>query len=333
MFAQTSATKSLSITVSSTPASTGNLLTGKTPANFSLPSGWTLLCTQDFEAGVSNCTSGSGTVLETGIQTTSNFHPGTGSHSIYGTYGTGNYTPVRFGTGVPNGYTEIYQSWYQSLSSVPGGLGWCYGGGNYYLTDFRAGHPDNTYLDAKIDPGGGTVGTSPGQFCFNRAYWEWLPEGTILPPTKALATIAEEYDNSWHQWEVHYKPNTPGSSDGILEVWKDGVKIGPNLQNVSLNGSFDMTIGMEQYISGHYTSLVWLNNVDGQAQSTFGARSCEYVIAHPGSQSCAASVGTGYGCDGSYENLTFAQINQLCPGQAPSTTFNKYIDDVIVLKK
>src|SRR5450759_3509999 len=104
MFAQTSATKSLSISVTPPPSQTGNLLTGKTPANYTLPAGWSVLCTQDFEGSLSTCTQGSAPITEPASQSSATAHSGTksGAGSPYGGPGQ-----TKWGTTVPGGWAEI----------------------------------------------------------------------------------------------------------------------------------------------------------------------------------------------------------------------------------
>src|SRR5512144_1386292 len=84
MFAQSSDTQGFTVNVTAPSSSTGNLLTGKTPATLTtLPSGWSLLCKQDYEAGNTTACAAGGNSYANTTWTTAAAH-GTGTHSTSG---------------------------------------------------------------------------------------------------------------------------------------------------------------------------------------------------------------------------------------------------------
>ncbi len=252
-----------------------------------------------------------------------------GTHSLYGTYYR--WTP-RWGTTTPSGSIEVYQSWYQQLSTCGSGGSNCFyfGGGNFFLNEFKS---SLDAMSAKID----WSPDSAEPWGSSSANLTWLPESgsPAYWGNRYMGQRSLNFDNLWHQWEVHFKANTTGCagppyggcSDGILQVWRDGVQLG-NFQNVNLVGQNRMQ-GMEEFISGTIQNLLWLNGITG------GQAQCDSIIAAgpplTGGISCSSAPGTGYGC--TTGSLNFDQINAFCSGQAPPAPFNKYIDDVIVLYK
>lgn len=56
-------------------------------------------------------------------------------------------------------------------------------------------------------------------------------QGTIVPATSTRyatgtpATAATITRGRWHRWECLFTNNTPGNTDGRVEVWQDGVKV------------------------------------------------------------------------------------------------------------
>jgi hypothetical protein len=335
VFGQTTAKQTLSGTVSAPPSSTGNLLTGKTPANYSLPGGWSVLCTQDFEGSLATCKQGSAAIVVTANQTSAQAHSGT--HSGYGNqYGTTPYGPgaTSWGTTVPDGWSELYQSWYQRLDSFPNGVGFYFSGGDFYVSSYHASSPINyqTILDYCCWSGSGN---QVGAFGFSNGPLFFAADNSNL--NRFIAQQNAGFDATWHQYEVHYKHSTQscgtkdstgGCADGIFELWIDGSKI-YSATNVDLNGAAAMN-GLEQFISGHTEPILWLRNATSQSGSE--STSCNNLWAHNGPFVCGTSVGDGYGCDTSYfGGASYSQINAACPGMAPPSSFNKYLDDIIIL--
>lgn len=114
---------------------------------------------------------------------------------------------------------------------------------------------------------------------------------------------------AWHQWEIMWTPNTGScsvpSGNGSVVIYRDGSQY-TSISGVCLNGSASMTNGAVQ-AGGLNTKNIW--------ESSTG--SCVGLGAGP-----TEIPGNG---------RTFAQIAAICPPLNPS--YNRYIDDIIVLKK
>ena len=116
---------------------------------------------------------------------------------------------------------------------------------------------------------------------------------------------------SWHQWEIEWTPNTSGSSNGSVQVYRDGTLI-EGLTGVNINGTVSMANAKIQ-AGGVYSKLLWTNN--GQVP--------------PGGTCVSLGGGQGFAYLGGGQS--FAAIGAMCGPPVPS--FNRYIDDVIVIKK
>jgi hypothetical protein len=197
-------------------------------------------------------------------------------------------------------------------------------------------------MDAKLD----WSPDSADPWSSSSANLTWIPESgsPAYWGNRYMGTQSIQFDNQWHQWEVHFKANTTtcapssgnpygGCSDGILQVWRDGVQFG-NFQNVNLTGQNRMQ-GMFARISGTIMNPLWLTGLTG------GQTQCNSIITAgpplPAGVGCASAPGNGYGCNtggvGGAPALNFDQINAFCSGQAPPSSFDKYIDDIIILYK
>jgi hypothetical protein len=126
------------------------------------------------------------------------------------------------------------------------------------------------------------------------------------------------FANQWTQWEFHIKINTPNNSDGVWQVWENGVLV-IDKENFNITGTssgIDMT-GTDVEAGGWYTKNVWTNN--GQRPSAGGTCS-----ANPSQGSEAGAwVGT-------FNASPFDSADNC--GPAPPA-FSRYIDDIILLEK
>jgi hypothetical protein len=341
MFAQTSATKSLSISVTPPPSQTGNLLTGKTPANYTLPAGWSVLCTQDFEGSLSTCTQGSAPITEPASQSSATAHSGTksGAGSPYGGPGQ-----TKWGTTVPGGWAELYQSWYEQRDAFPGGVGMYFSGADFWFSEVR-GDFISTVVAWCCSTGSGTqagaFGFSNGPLHFVPQYWG-TPPADLSPLAKQMGNFWADFDAPlWHQWEIRFKRSTQscspkdaqgGCADGALQVWHDGQQWA-SYSNID-NAGPAAYANAEQYLAGRAEVILWAKN---PSILSGGQTACNQVWSGTldgGVFQCGTSIGDGYGCDTSYfSGGSFSAINAKCPGAAPPHTFNRYIDDVIVLYK
>jgi len=300
-----------------TPDPSGNkgLLTGKTPSNYSIPSGWSLVKANDFENGCGtngNCTQGQ-SYVGTGPGTGGASHSGT--HAVRGTY-TRDGDQVAYIT-YPGNFTEVYLSWYDYVDST------ALFADEYYIADFMKRNPDdtlkqeliidyiwcginnpnNTSCKVDIQAGGEGAGYSLiGTYDTNKTV-RVLPVG------------------QWVQFEVHYRPNTPGNRDGFMRVYMTppggSTQMWMDINNFNMNGKVDMN-NLYAYIGGTYTQLVWSK----RDPDVVGSGACNFPT-ECGSVSDACRNFMGY------SDLTFA--NPRCGPTHPS--FNRYIDDVIVMTK
>ena len=335
MFAQSSKTQGLSITVTPPPSSTGNLLTGMTPASYTLPAGWSLLCTQDFDQSNWNsaCESGNGRNVYSGTLTRCTDQAHSGTYSLCGT------PQVQWTVQIPAAASgEVYMSWYEFH---PSSGGYYFGGGNwseaaFYTngSDFGLGHAGFDWCCGAI-PWGATSG--------NLSYGIGQNTPSYVGPLQYItSSISMQFDSTWHQYELHYIPNTATCDEtnmfgnGTFQFWRDGTRLG-NVTGACLNGPVSVVGTLQVGVGGDFEDLLWLTYING-SQVTSQAQ-CNTLIAYgTGSAAkaagqtwtCSTAVGTGYGCVEEV-NLTFAQINSFCPGEAPPRNFNKYVDDLIFL--
>jgi len=281
-----------------------SLLAGMTPSNFTVPAGWTLAKTQDFESG----TLGANEVAcgaQTSI-TSNNSH--TGSRSLQGTYsGDGQRVCWALQKGTVNS-REVYLSWY-AYWEQQGRFN-----DEFELARFLKNDASGNLLEEVVvdqisignlsNPGNMTntnlivipqgILSAGG---FTHAYWE-------------NATNLSGGFGAWTQYEIHFKANTPGASDGVMEIYKNG-SLMQQIVNANFNGTLDMT-DMLVFVQDVYTKLTWLH-ADG---------------------SCGAYMGDG--ADSGPRVSDFSKPCP-CPAQCPPggscAAFKTYIDDIIVLKK
>jgi hypothetical protein len=284
------------------------MLTGMTPASYSLPAGWSLVRAQDFENGCNptyeNCGIG-----QTLVGAGGRAHSGT--NSVYGTYSKdGDQVAVVM---YPGTYTEAYVSFYQWIDS--GALFT----DEFYIADWMKRAPDDslaqeliidyiwcsqnapTNSTCKLDiQAGGNVGYSLiGTYNLNTGI-------RVIP-------LGE-----WVQWEIHYRPNTSGNSNGFMRVYMTPQSTGITDTWMDYSGNLNGTQSMNNlylYIGGTITRLEWSKrdpNVVGSGACNFPSE-CGYV-----SDGCRNFAG-----------LPVLFSNPACGPSQPS--FNRYIDDVILM--
>lgn len=315
MFAQTSTTKGLSITVNASPSPTGNLLTGQTPAHYTVPTGWSLLATQDFEGGVNSPQYlGGGDTISSTIS-----HSGTGTHSL-GWLQTSTFG-LRWGfsQGHLGSASETYTSWYQRLDSTA----WM--NTEFYL--WRAfindtGNSGGVVLDWFPNPGSNAVRQS-NPILVSCPDWG----APFYAPTCNNQSGSFHADGNWHQYEVDFKPSTGGAANGHVQVWEDGVSI-LNLPNYNTSGTGNLT-DYNIEIGGHMTLTVGIPNSVSVPTSVPPANS--FACASYGNQ-----AGFQYpDWSGAFTNGIIPFNSNFCTsgGYFPAPNFNYHIDDVIVLKR
>jgi hypothetical protein len=269
--------------------------------NCSIPSGWMLVKAEGFDSG--NLAPNE-TIDQNASITTNNAH--TGSHSMQGHYGSdGDRVSWFLNQGTIGNLSELYISYWDYAD--PNAQ---YGNSDYFLVDIVnhdacGGQGQDFGYDAQDFTGSlapvstsTMIGVSQGPV--NTAGCQGLYQyqtGAKVPMNAGV----------WRQVEIHYKPSTSGSLPASGNV--------PNCNNLSptANGCGDGEA--ELYINGQLKSQQLNANLNG-TQSMSG-KSIEI-----------GGTITDF-CD---QNGTRAVPFSKCPANAP-TPFNRYIDDIIVLKK
>ncbi len=136
--------------------------------------------------------------------------------------------------------------------------------------------------------------------------------------TKTFYGACSQFDwGKWGQWEIHFKANDPGASNGVYEVFKNGTKVA-GMYNLNTNGSLDMT-GQSLEIGGVYTKLVWGKSSNGVCTGAASA----YI--GDGQDNC------GPGREGNFAQQCY--FTSECPSNGFVPIYKRYFDDIIVLKK
>jgi hypothetical protein len=299
------------------------LLTGQTPDTYSLPSGWSEVITQDFESG------GIGPNEELiGAVTSVRAH--TGTKSTRGYY-SADAAEARWmlSRNVIGTYTEVYLSFYEWVDSN------ARNSDEMFVANFVKNTEAEWYLIQEVitewfaGPGQGWNGTEG--YILIQHDGDVSAGGTEAivhyGPTKTWPV------GSWVQWEVHYRPNTPGNSDGFIRVYKDGERW-LNVNNQNLNGTVDMSNVMIQ-AGGVYTKLGWQisENNNGCATGEYpgGEGAVDYHFYPPGEWYTNRVVDFDY-CRWPMGDGSYTTCNNQCPPDGKVPKFYRYFDDIIVLK-
>lgn len=220
-----------------TPPGTDGLLSGMTPGNLRVPSGWTLVRAQGFEG-----TKPTGETWKLWNADVSTDRAHAGSKSIGGTYSYDQGDVAwRFSSGQMGTFSEVYLSFYEYIESQ------ALFNDEFFLARFAVDSPfQEIILDWFWAPG----------FNQPKSTLYIVPQGVY---TKRLAPkTADVPKGTWVQWEVHYRPNTSALNDGFFRVYKDGT-LYTSVENVNLNGTRSM-FNMSVHIGGVYTKLVWMTD-------------------------------------------------------------------------
>jgi hypothetical protein len=279
------------------------LLTGMTPSNYSIPSGWGLVRATDFEG--SQPSGEEWNVWNASVRTD---RPHTGTKSLGGIYGWDQSDVAwRLMPGVVGSYTEVYLSFYEYIESQ------ALFNDEFFLarfnvTDAQGGFLHEVILDwywALAEDG--VTPTYNGAKATLYAVPQGVTFGNLAGKTDTIPKGA------WVQWEIHFKPNTPGNSDGFIRIYKDGT-LYTSASNANLNGSTSMNNAAIQ-AGGVYTKLTWMDNYP----------TCTVCSSAPGSLDyCYSEQGMGQG-------QLFS--SPYCYPTDPSLpSFYRWIDDIIVMK-
>jgi hypothetical protein len=280
-------------------------LTGMTPSNYSLPTDWSVVRTQNFEG---SCPSGEECGVWGATMTTT--RPHTGNRSLQGTY-AGDQSSAEWilDEGVIGSFTEVYLSFYEYIESQ------ALFNDEIFLAKFAVTSP--VYQEVLADWYWAESSGSSFSPSFNGPYATLyiIPQG---PRDARLAgKKAAVPKGSWVQWEIHYRPNTPGNTDGFFRIYKDGSSY-LSVENADTNSNVDMT-SMMIMVGGTYTKLVWMEDYP----------TCTVCSTKPGGDSengtdaCTLYKG--------WNGQLFS--NPVCSPTDPSLpSFKRYFDDIIVMK-
>jgi hypothetical protein len=308
-----SATLNNAFTVTAPPPSTsllsGCTVTSSNSPSCSIPSGWTLATCQGFESGtLAPCNGGAsnnqatimGSTIECGFGHSGNCALTEGINfdnaSVQWFYSEGQIKREFYLSFWDYGKGMANNEEYVLVHVIKHGLG-----GSTGFEEAGCGATLKTIQNIFNDPnakmtGGGAQGNYIANDLFN-------------------VPVSGYGSTGWNQWEMQCRENTAGNSDGYIIVWLNGQQLG-NLQNQNFSGSVDMT-GMDVEAGGWYTKNVWTNN--GQPPNAGGT--------------CSANPGQGLEVQGGWiGTFNASPLNAAnCPPAPPA--FNRYVDDIILLKK
>ncbi|MEZ5499010.1 MAG: hypothetical protein R3E77_06240 [Steroidobacteraceae bacterium] len=109
--------------------------------------------------------------------------------------------------------------------------------------------------------------TPNGEFNSNSSNLVGVSQGSPAQGARENADymgIVPIHNTGWTQFEVHYRANSPGQSDGFLRIYRNGALLA-KLENKNLNGQFSMQ-GMQTQVGGTYTKLLWKDSTGACTQ-------------------------------------------------------------------
>jgi hypothetical protein len=284
-----------------TPPGNDGLLSGMTPGNYKIPSGWSIVRTQDFEGTIP------GDAIEywNGSATTQNPH--TGSKSLVGSY-VADSSAVQWvlEQGYTGEFSEIYLSFWE-------------------FTESQARFNDE-YMIARFLA---TKSSSMQDIVYD---WMWAPTFNSTDSTLYMVSQGEVTERwggktdsvptgAWHQWEIHLRPNTPGQANGFTRVYLDGA-LYTSVENKQLFGPDARFTNTPVYAGGFYTKIVWMKDYPNCSIPS-GCVSYAERTKFLGTDLCVI------------EKKWVGQLfsaPKCAPEDPPLPNFKRHIDDVIVMK-
>ena len=311
--AQVSGTTMLTVGSSTAPAQSGALLTGATvnsdaqncassTISVAVPAGWTLVCARGFEGTPAYASNESIATGASGGITTKNAH--SGSHSLVGLYNNPDDT-VRWilAQGVTGSFTDIYISYWDYVDSNA-----YFGDSDYFYGGIAQPNVCGQVQDIQYD----MQNFSPAPNNSNLTSTNVLiSEG---PDTQATPCMGKyQYSNvanmsmnqgTWRQYEMLIHPSTVvTNSTACLS---------------SNNGSDCTGDGTSQfYVNGQL--LIKMTNAD--LNGTTSEANAQVLVGGVLTELSGCGDWSAPTCTGSR------------PGALPPSPFNRYIDDIIILKK
>jgi hypothetical protein len=290
----------------------GALLTGMTPANYTLPSGWTLVDANNFSNGFhagESAFGGNTTEINCSFGHAGNCSLDshiTQSFAGYGMLLNGNYINSR----------EVYVSYWMYVSNSNPGYGFDYT--NWYHL-VRAPQSEGVGYGLDMD----FIPSSPPNCWYACIGGSAAPFGNNAngPDWGDYATWYNQTPGQWYQFEFLVKANTPGGTDGDIQYYVNGTSMAQcsAANNCPYNGggapgnlvgNDDYTTA-NLYVGGDWGANMWYGNAAHTTYSTSGD--------------------LGYG--GANANMTACQDTIMCPPNGTIPYFDIYITDVIILKQ
>jgi hypothetical protein len=284
--AQVTGSTTLTVTKSTPaqpPSGTTSLLAGMTPSHMTVPSGWSVLVTQDFESGGV----GAGQELAFSSVSTSKAHGG--SHSMVLTFPAnngGNESPggewiLHSANLGPSG--DVYMSWYSYLDPNA-----------YSQTESFFAVMSNPQQALIMDTQQGSGGSANLWFSPQTNASPQAPDCANGPENSGLPQNCGFYGQrwslnlgTWEQEELQIHPSTCSggtpNNDGFVTMWINGVQV----YHIDKNNSADRSNPM----GGNINGCVNMSISDLQVGGIW-----TYFTPNP-------------------------------------STFNKYVDDIIILKR
>lgn len=281
------------------------LLTGQTPSNHTIPDGWSLIKAQDFETP---CTDPNEYCeLWATEYKTDKAHGGT--TSIGGTYTAGQDSVGWKLLDSTGSWTELYISYYEWVDAD------AKFNDEYWMAQIYVAEPE--FQELILD------WYWPGSFNNTSANLYAVPQGNH--ENNMPIKWGDPAAGAWVQWEIHYRQNTPGNSDGFIRVYRDGALYGNEYLNQNINGTVSMNNASIQ-VGGIYTKGVWMNNYPS---CTVPDGCCSV----PGDVGCTdyCSESMTLPGDGTWSHQSFA--SPVCDPIDPAfSSFGRWIDDIIIMK-
>jgi hypothetical protein len=197
-------------------ASSGALLTGMTPSNYTLPSGWTLVTTDNFESG--SLPAGQSFYGGSNPETIdcSFAHTGSCSLDTYVTHSYGGLGLVINGNYINS--RETYVSFWQYTA-------WSNAGGPEYTDWYITNRLDPISRDS-LTPNWQVPGGFGCSFACNPSsisFFQSNPSTSTGPaPWAIYGGSWNEGLNQWVQYEVHLRVNDPGTDNGRMDIYQNG---------------------------------------------------------------------------------------------------------------
>ena len=245
------------------PPGNDSLLAGKTPANYTVPAGWTNLLVDGFETGNFSKWSYAGT--SNGQSSISINNNPAFSHS--GTYSSGAHFRIP-----TSWHGEIDDDLAVGLGGISPTLNHIYVSGYVYFhnngTDVNTTDPNGIqrkliYLKSLNGSGGQTyialmgVWAFPGDTSPGSIYMYWSPDNQVAGSDYGIAEL--RWDR-WYQLEFEVQESTPGRSDGFFRIYVDG-QLKYNKTNVmTRSGAF--TDGINNVLVGEQVNRFDSVNID-----------------------------------------------------------------------